>query len=68
MLANVQVYNTSLDASQVLALYQEGIGGAPVNPQYVVGWWPLNGDAIDYSGNNNNGAPTAITFVSQYGK
>jgi hypothetical protein len=67
-ISNVQVYNTSLDASQVLTLYQEGIGGAPVAPSNIVGWWPLNGDANDYSGNNNNGAPTAITFTAQYGK
>jgi len=66
--SNVQIYNTSLDASSIATLYQEGIGGAPVNPQRLVGWWPLNGDTNDYSGNNNNGVPTAITYVSQYGK
>jgi hypothetical protein len=67
-ISNVQIYNTSLDQSSIATLYQEGIGGAPVSPQYLVGWWPLNGDANDYSGNNNNGAPTAITYISQYGK
>jgi hypothetical protein len=67
-ISNIQVYNASLDSSQMQTLYLEGLGGAPVNPQYLVGWWPLNGDANDYSGNNNNGAPTAITYVSQYGK
>jgi hypothetical protein len=67
-MANAQVYNTSLDVNQIQSLYLEGIGGAPVSPQYVVGWWPLNGDTKDYSGGNNNGVPTAITFVSQYGK
>jgi hypothetical protein len=41
---------------------------APVDPNHIVGWWPLNGDTNDYSGNNNNGAPTAITYLSQYGK
>ncbi len=67
-ISNVQFYNTSLDASQIQSLYLEGIGGAPVSPQYLVAWWPLNGDTNDYSGNNNNGAPTAVTFISQYGK
>jgi hypothetical protein len=67
-ISNVQIYNTSLDASQVQALYLEGIGGAPIAPSNIVGWWPLNGDTKDYSGNNNNGAPTAITFTAQYGK
>jgi hypothetical protein len=65
---NVQIYNTSLDASSIATLYQEGIGGAPVNPQYLVGWWPLNGDTKDYSSNNNNGAPTSLTYTAQYGK
>jgi hypothetical protein len=68
LISNFQIYNTSLDASSVATLYQEGIGGAPVSPQYLVGWWPLNGDTNDYSGNNNNGAPTAITYTAQYGK
>jgi hypothetical protein len=67
-ISNLQIYNTTLDASSIATLYQEGIGGAPVNPQYLIGWWPLNGDTKDYSGNNNNGAQIAITFVSQYGK
>jgi hypothetical protein len=64
--SNVQIYNTTLDANQISALYQEGIGGAPVAPQYIIGWWPLNGDANDYSGNNNNGAPTSIVFTSAW--
>ncbi len=34
----------------------------PVEPQYLVGWWPLNGDTNDHSGNNNNGVPTGIAF------
>jgi hypothetical protein len=67
-ISNVQIYNSSLSSSQVQALYQEGIGGAPVDPSHLVGWWPLNGDTKDYSGNGNNGAATAITYVSQYGK
>jgi hypothetical protein len=67
-ISNVQVYNSSLDQSQIQTLYLEGIGGAPVNPQYLVGWWPLNGDTKDYSGYNNNGAPAVVTFISQYGK
>jgi hypothetical protein len=67
-IADVQIYNTSLDASSVTTLYQEGIGGAPVDPSHIVGWWPINGDTKDYSGNNNNGVPTAITYTAQYGK
>ncbi len=63
-IANVQLYNTTLSSAEVTALYQEGIGGAPVNPNYIVGWWPLNGNANDYSGNNNNGAVSGVGFSS----
>ncbi len=54
-MSNIQVYNTSLSSAEVLALYHEGIGGAPVSPQSIVGWWPLNSNTNDYSGNNDNG-------------
>lgn len=63
-ISNVQVYNTSLDANQISALYLKGIGSAPVDPYHLAGWWPLNGDMNDYSGNNNNGAPTNIIYTS----
>ena len=62
-LANVQIYNTSLSASQVQALYQEGIGGAPIVPANIVAWYPLNGNANDYSGNSNTGFPTNVVYV-----
>ncbi len=65
-LANVQIYNTSLSANELNALYSEGIGGAPIKLNNLVGWWPLNGDAKDYSGNNNNGVPTGISFTSSW--
>ncbi len=65
-LADVQIYNASLDANQVQALYVEGIGGVPVNLQHIVAWWPLNGDFVDYSGNSNSGTPTGVTFTSSW--
>lgn len=52
-LSNVQIYNNSLSPSSISALYGEGIGGDPVDLQNLVGWWPLNGNTNDYSGNNN---------------
>jgi len=67
-ISNVQIYNTSLTANQIQALYLEGIGGAPMKLQNLAGWWPLNGNSNDYSGNNNNGVPTNVVFTSQYGK
>ncbi len=65
-IANIQLYNTSLSANEILYLYDEGIGGAPIKLQNLVGWWPLNGNANDYSGNNNNGAPAGVTYTNQW--
>ncbi len=65
-IANVQIYNTSLSASELQSLYSEGIGGAPINIQNLAGWWPLNGNANDYSGNGNNGVPTNVIFTSSW--
>lgn len=66
-LADVQIYNSSLSANEIKALYLEGIGGAPIKIQNLVGWWPLNGNANDYSGNNNNGVPVGgVTYISNW--
>jgi hypothetical protein len=63
-IANAQIYNTSLSANEIQALYQEGIGGAPIDLQNLVGWWPLNGNANDYSGNNYNGNAINVTYTT----
>jgi len=66
-IANVQIYNTSLSAKDIQSLYLEGIGGAPIDLQNLVAWWPLNGNANDYSGNDNNGQINGgVTFVSNW--
>ena len=65
-LANVQIYNASLSANEVEQLYLEGIGGAPIDPLHIVGWWPLNGNAQDYSGNGNHGNSTEVSYTSAW--
>ncbi len=60
-IANVQLYNYSLDSAQITALYQEGIGGPPIDVQYLVGWWPLNGNYTDYSGDYYNATYLSAT-------
>lgn len=65
-MSNIQVYNTSLDSSSIQAVYQEGIGGAPIDVRHLVAWWPLNGNANDYSGNNNQGTPSDITWNANW--
>jgi hypothetical protein len=64
--SNFQIYNTSLSPSEITALYQEGIGGAPINVDNLVGWWPLNGNANDYSGNGNDGTATNVIYTSAW--
>lgn len=62
LISNVQLYNASLSSSQISQLYNGGITGTPVVPSNVMGWWPLNGNANDYSGHGNNGIPNNIAF------
>ncbi len=61
-ISNVQVYNAPFSASNVTTLYYRGLQGSPIFASNVVGWWPLNGNANDYSGNGNNGAPVNVVY------
>jgi len=66
-IANVQIYNTALTPQEIQYLYQQGLGGGPIRLQNLVAWYPLNGDAKDYSGNNNHGTIYGgVTFVQNY--
>lgn len=66
-MADVQFYNTALGASDIRELYAEGIGGAPLNLYNLIGWWPLNGNAKDYSGDNNDAYKTAgVSYITQW--
>ena len=65
-IANIQIYSVALDANAIQSLYLEGIGGAPVEPQNLAAWWPLNGDVNDYSGNGNNGVPNNVIYTSSW--
>ena len=67
-IANVQIYNTALSPSNIEALYKEGIGGVPIDLNNLVGWWPLDGNANDYSGNGNNDNAIGVTFTSGWYK
>ncbi len=67
-IANVQIYNRALSTNQITALYQEGIGGDPIDLSHLVAWYPLNGNANDYSGNNYNGKATNVGYSSTWYK
>ncbi len=65
-ISNVQLYNRPLTQAEIRGMYLEGIGGDPIFLQNLVGWWPLNENTNDYSGNNNNGTPYNVTYVGSY--
>ncbi|MDE1850095.1 MAG: hypothetical protein KGI00_05200 [Candidatus Micrarchaeota archaeon] len=62
-IANAQLYNTSLSYPKVSQMRLNGIEGFPIS-NAIVGWWPLNGDANDYSGHGNSGTPTNVIYSS----
>ena len=62
-IADIQLYNITLNATQIRSLYNAGIAGAPVSYSGLVGWWPLLGSANDYSGNGNIGNVTNVNFT-----
>lgn len=63
----VRVYNKSLSIEEVRALYTS----APYyerNPEELIGYWQLDGNAYDYAG-NNDGTINGATFVTgKYGQ
>ena len=63
-IANVQIYRASLSSAQVSKLFYDGVGGAPISNANLIGWWPLDGNPNDYSGNGNNGVATNVQWVS----
>ena len=63
-LSNGQVYSDNLSQQQIKTLYLEGIHGGPILNAGLIGWWPLDGNANDYSGNNNNGVAASVQWVS----
>ncbi len=52
--ANLQIYSTKLSSTQIYNLFKNGIASIPYQTN-LVGWWPLDGDALDYSPNPTNG-------------
>ncbi len=65
-IVNVQFYNQALSQAQINQLFSEGMAGSPLGSAGLVGYWPLNGTAKDYSGNNNNGVATNVIYTSNY--
>jgi hypothetical protein len=62
-ISDLQLYNTSLSSSQISQIYKSGITGPPAYNSKLVAWWPLDGEANDYSGNGNTGYPTNVMYL-----
>lgn len=63
-LSNIQIYNTSLSGLQIGQLYQGGIQTGPLKNAGLYGWYPLAGDANDYSGFGVTGYSTNVLYLS----
>ncbi len=61
-ISGVQIYSGALNETEIQQLYQEGAAGAPMPGRSISGWWPLDGDANDYSGNAADGFAFNTTF------
>ena len=60
---NAQVYSASLSPSQISQIYSSGPSGVPsANLQNLAGWWPLNGNANDYSGYGSSATPYNLNY------
>ncbi len=64
--SNFQYYNSSLSPAQIKQLYISGLTGKPIGGMDIDVFWPLNGSAVDYSGNNKNGIVSDVLFTSNY--
>ncbi|MEM3476840.1 MAG: LamG domain-containing protein [Candidatus Micrarchaeaceae archaeon] len=62
IISNVQIYNSSLSQNAIISIYKRGIFAPPTNSS-LVAWYPLNGNANDYSGSNNNATSYNVTYM-----
>ena len=61
-IANVQIYRTALNSTQAEDIFLRGIEGAPISNMLLSAWYPLAGNANDYSGNGNVGYPSNVGY------
>ncbi len=58
-----QIYNTTLGSQDVMTLYNNGPGSAPLYPTKLVLWWPLEGNPNDFSGMFNIGISHGVVYA-----
>ena len=66
-MSNLQLYSSALSPSQVYQIYLNGLGGTPITNSSLMGWYPLNGNANDYSGTGTNGIASNVVYATLSG-
>ncbi|MDE1810906.1 MAG: hypothetical protein KGH66_02605, partial [Candidatus Micrarchaeota archaeon] len=61
--ADVQIYGQALSSTQIAQLYLNGIEASPPSNSVLLGWWPLNENANDLSGNGQVGASANVVYT-----
>lgn len=62
------IFSTALSADQIKELYEGRFIGEAYPQSGLVAGYHLNGSSTDFSGNNNHGTDTAITYSQANGK
>ena len=62
-IANIQIYNTTLTQNSVLLLNNRGIEGLPISNNGLVGWFTLNGNANDLSGQGSSVISSNVLYT-----
>ncbi len=67
-IANVQIYNESLSAAQLKQEYARGMLGVPASNSGLVGWFELDGNTYDGSGQSSSGYSSNVAYpILSYG-
>lgn len=62
-ISNVQVYSTHLSQQDIDRLYINGESGFPLLQSGLVGWYPLNGNANDYSTYRTDTTSNGVSYA-----
>lgn len=68
LLDDLAIFNVALSADQIKELYEGRFIGEAWPQSGLVAGYHLNGSSTDFSGNNNHGTDTAITYSQANGK
>ncbi len=67
IIENLQFYNSTLSQSQIQSLYQQGVVSIPLQNSNLSAWWPLNGNASDFSSHGKNGIQSNVVYTNNAG-